>query len=72
MLSISLLYYYYKVNIFLDIIILVSSTIFQNYDIISHASLFKKNQQFIIQDVIAVYNSYVITTYIKTKQKKRK
>jgi len=33
MLSMSLLYCYYKANIFPDIIILVSSTLFQIYDI---------------------------------------
>ena len=36
MLSISSPYYYHKVNMFLNIIVLISSTIFQTYDIKSY------------------------------------
>ena len=35
MLSISLLYYYHKANIFSNVIVLVFSTLFQTYDITS-------------------------------------
>ena len=58
----------------LDIILLVLSTMFWAYDIISchmsHISFF--NQQFVTQSVRTDCDSYFVTTLNRTKEKKRK
>ena len=43
-----------------------------NNTIDKHAFLFFKNQQFIIQGIIADCGSYNVTTYIRTKEKTKR